>query len=206
MFIELAEILDCPECRDGYGLVAFVRESDQRRVVSGHLGCPICEIEFPIEHGAIALTESASPPDLARDETELPVKIAALLGLGEGAGSALLLGTSVGEHAAGVAGFADQVEVLAVVPSGTELAIDQLASGVNPVIGLTPRWPLRSGALDGVVLRGPVADAAVEARRCLRSGRRLVLIDPAPGDADALSQAGFAELARDEATWVGERR
>lgn len=55
MFIELAEALDCPDCQAEFGLVAFVGDLEERRVIEGHLGCPQCGIEYPIHGGAIDL-------------------------------------------------------------------------------------------------------------------------------------------------------
>ena len=75
MYLELAEALDCPECRSAVGLVAFVEEAEGRRVLRGWLGCPLCEVEYPIVEGAIRFggEGSAAPPgdDAASDEENL---------------------------------------------------------------------------------------------------------------------------------------
>ncbi|MDH3732533.1 MAG: hypothetical protein OEU54_03325 [Gemmatimonadota bacterium] len=209
MFIELAEILDCPSCNDGFGLVAFVSEADRRRVLAGRLGCPICEIEFPIAAGAIRLGEPGEPVDAEGghaegDGAEMALRLAALMGVAETNGSAVLLGPGLGEYAARLAAMSDRIEVLAVMSDETSLSLDDLESGVNPLIGLTDTWPVRSGALDGVALKGGVA-APAEARRCLAHGRRLVVIQPRPDDLTALEEAGFSTLASDSRTWVGAR-
>ena len=205
MFIELAEVLDCPACSDGFGLVAFVDESDRRRVLRGRLGCPICEIELPIRHGAIDPGEAAVPDGPAGDPAdEMALRVSALLGLAERDGSAILLGPGLGEHAPRVAQMAARVEVIAVVSRDTVTDIEDLASGVNPVLGLPGRWPVRSAKLDGVALLTPTLDALAEAARCLAPGRRLVVISPdapCPDGADL----GFETLASDERTWVGTR-
>jgi hypothetical protein len=205
VFIELAEVLDCPTCSDGFGLVAFVAESESRRVTSGSLGCPMCEIELPIVGGAIDLGAGAEPKPITAPADEMALRISALLGLAERGGSAILLGSGLGEYAPRVAQMAGRVEVLAVVPRGTEWPLDDLASGVNPLFGLTDRWPIRTAKLDGVALRGAVGDALQEAVRCLAVERRLVLFEPDPADLDRVSDAGFETLAGDERTWVGTR-
>jgi SAM-dependent methyltransferase len=215
VFIELAEALDCPVCRDGYGLVAFVRDSDRRRVITGHLGCPICEIEFSIASGTIDFgshdLDGQAPPGepISVPDPALATKLAALLGLGERPGLAVLLGAGLGGQAAAVARMADRAEVIALA-SGTgislDLDIDDLAAGIDPVTGLGASWPVRRGALDGVAWRGPVAAVLVEVSRCLREGGRFVIIDPDPVEPETLLQGAFEPLATDHETWVGARK
>lgn len=217
MFIELAEALDCPACHDAVGLVAFVRTSDRRRVLSGSLGCPMCEAEFPISGGLIDFG-AHEPGDLAptaglpREPAEAPAtavatKLAALLGLGERDGLVVLLGAGLGAHAAELARMAGRVEVIAIVEpeEGAHPDIEDLVAGVDPVRRLGHRWPFRSGALGGVGLRGRVETVRDEVSRCLVTGGRLVIVDPDPTDIQCLAETGFETLAADEETWVGVR-
>jgi len=228
MFIELAEALDCPSCGEGFGLVAFVQRSDRRRVLDGYLGCPLCEVEFPIVQGAIdfrpgpsgdaheraepesAVPESAAPVEHPLDP-EMGVRLVALLGLGERSGSAILLGRGLARYAVHVTRLAERAEILAVLDAEDHLArpgwgIDELAAGVDPILALGPgRWPLRSGALAGVALRGSPGEALEEVWRCLRPGGRLVLLDAEALDPRPLLDRGFEPLAEDENTWVGQR-
>jgi len=224
VFIELAEALDCPVCGDGYGLVAFVAEADRRRVISGHLGCPMCEIEFSIDGGTVDFRAAPPPEDAAvsaatdrgaEEGSSVALKLAALLGVGERPGMVILLGAGLGHHASVIARMADRVEVIAVVDraaedgsgSGTVIGwdIDDLAAGVDPVVGLGEHWPLRSGALDGVALRGGIDAGLGQVQRCLGVGRRLVVVDPVPSDLERLAGAGYETLAADPETWVGSR-
>lgn len=237
MFLELAEVLDCPVCRDGFGLVAFVSASERRRVIEGRLGCPICEIELPIHGGTIDAARApadpvpedavaASPADLgeasggeraepygsaSRGELpaagDLPVALAALLGVQERKGGRFLLGPPLSAHAAAVAGHGERLELIAWVESDADPAfsLDDLSAGANPVSGVeADRWPVRAGSLDGVALAGGTAPPS-EAWRALRSGGRLVLFGAADPEVDAAAAAGFRELASDPAAWVGER-
>ncbi|MDX1394356.1 MAG: hypothetical protein R3195_08195 [Gemmatimonadota bacterium] len=220
MFLELAEILDCPVCRDGYGLVAFVRGAERRRVLSGRLGCPICEVEFPITDGVIDFGHageagSETPeahiddPERSRVDPELPVRLAALLGLGDREGLAVLLGAGLGGAGVAVARLGGRVEVVSVSPSAAACdawTVDDLSQGVDPVVGFGSRWPIRSGALDGVaLLAGSRADRD-EAVRCLVPGGRLVVIEPADGWEDGLAAGVLDPVAADAATWVGVRK
>jgi hypothetical protein len=127
----------------------------------------------------------------------------------------VMLGDGLGHHAPMIARMTDRVEVLAVVggpaanegvsAAGAGWTIDDLAAGVDPVMGLGERWPVRSGALDGIALKGRVEASLGEAQRCLATGRRLVVIDPDPSDLERLDGAGYATLAADGETWVGLR-
>lgn len=226
MLLELAEALDCPRCRDGYGLVTFVTRADRRRVLAGHLGCPMCEVEFRVEGGTIrfghdAVEETTAP---ARDageappgagpgptwDPQTPVRVAGLLGLGEGPGRVVLLGPGLGPLAIEVAGLAGRVEILAWLEDGAGPAAwgpADLARGVNPVRGADPaRWPVRAAGLDGVALARPDEDLLEEAIRALRPDGRLVVLEPGPGAREALAGLGVEELASDPSAWVGRRR
>lgn len=225
MFLELAEALDCPRCREGYGLVTFVARADRRRVLEGHLGCPMCEVEFPVEggtirfgsaddgkpgHGVPEASHGGVPDEDAPEEApELAVRLAGLLGLGEGAGRAVLLGPGLGRAAVAVGGMAGRVEILAWLETGDERGawdVEELARGVNPVRGADPaRWPVRAGVLDGVALAAPDAGSIEEAVRALRLEGRLVLLRPEEGVLEGLGALSVEELASDASAWVGRR-
>lgn len=235
MFLELAEALDCPRCREAFGLVAFVAEAEGRRVLAGRLGCPLCEVEYPILEGAIDFADpevdretgaqaepatgvatgegppsAASPPP---DTGELPLRLAALLGVGERSGIVVLLGPGLGAHGPAVARLAERAEVISWLPepvegdgSATGYELADLEAGFDPIRGAAPsRWPIRSGFLDGVAL-GPDVDAPLEeAIRCLKVGARLVIVGAETAAWAELGERGVRELARDGTTWVGER-
>ncbi len=232
MFIELAEALDCPDCREGTGLVAFVGEAERRRVRSGHLGCPLCEREVPIAGGTIRLDlagESSSEsrsgvesePSASRkpeatppaSDSGLALRIAALLGLGD-RGALIWLGPGVARHAPGLITLGRRVEVIASLgpdPDGPEAvgagawSSELREAGLNPIVGVNPsRWPVRAGSMDGVALGDAVPASIAEAARALRSGGRLVLIGATEGVLHGL-EGRFEELASDEHTWVGVR-
>lgn len=241
MFLELAEALDCPRCRDGYGLVTFVTRAHLRRVLEGHLGCPMCEVEFPIVDGTVRFGPAAAeasepaprptggPPDGTGPETgssdgETPgapwgsgpegaVRIAALLGLTDGAGGVILLGPgpgALGVAVAELAGSAGRIEILAWLDDGAARqpwGVDELARGVNPVLGADlTRWPVRAAALDGVALARPAGGSIEEAVRALRPEGRLVLLDSDDEALEGLSSLAVDELASDASTWVGRHR
>ena len=231
MFLELAEVLDCPDCRASAGLVAFVARAASRRVVEGRLGCPLCEIEVPIRRGTMrfdlsdavrraipadgiapadGVAPSAGPDGEAVPEAAL--RLAALLGVTERAGMVVLLGPRLAALAPAVARLGDRLEVLVWLPDSGDpsapaaLAVKDLAAGVDPLLGAAPDgWPVRPGALHGIALVAPAALEPSEIARCARPGARLVVETPTPADLDALAASGFAEVASDPTVWVGER-
>lgn len=217
MFLELAETLDCPACRSGCGLVAFVDEAVDRRVITGRLGCPLCEVEYPIRGGTIDFDPSTTPASLemgsavrGEPSPELGLRIAALLGLGDGRGSVVLLGPGLWGCAIELAQAGGGVEVLAWHDPEVEpppASLDELAVGIDPIRGLSDEsWPVRSGSLHGVALLGLLAARLAETERCVRPGGRLVALNPAPQDLERLASSCFEALASDDQTWVGERR
>ena len=222
MFLELAEVLDCPDCEASAGLVAFVDQAESRRVVEGRLGCPLCEIEVPIRGGTMRFDLS----DAARRATpcagtehpagetapEAALRLAALLGVSDRAGMVVLLGPGLAAHAAAIARLGDRLEVLVWLPDPGDrsrpavVAVEDLVAGVDPLLGAAPhRWPIRSGALHGIALAAPIALPMSEVTRCARPGARLVVETPTPADLDSLAASEFAEVASDATVWVGER-
>ncbi len=214
MFLELAEALDCPRCRSAVGLVAFVAEAEGRRVLRGRLGCPLCEIEYPIAGGAIDFGADDGPDTLAptgpASGAELSLRVAALLGVPELRGGAILLGPGLSDCAVGVARHADHVEVMVWVEGRSDVGLgfdpDQLAAGLDPLHGASAdSWPIRGRFLHGIALRGACAAHLDEAARCLREGGRLLLLDAPREVWTSAIGLGFEELVRDESTWLGQR-
>lgn len=222
MFLELAEVLDCPDCGASAGLVAFVDRAESRRVVEGRLGCPLCEIEVPIRGGTMRFdlsdaarratpsTGTARPAGEAAPEAAL--RLAALLGVSDRAGMVVLLGPRLAAHAPAIARLGDRLEVLVWLPDPGDrsppaaVAVEDLVAGVDPLLGAAPhRWPIRSGALHGIALAAPMALQLSEITRCARPGARLVVETPTPADLDSLATSEFTEVACDATVWVGER-
>ncbi len=235
MLIELAEVLDCPDCRASVGLVAFADRMASRRIVEGRLGCPLCEIEVPIRQGTMRFDRSnavrratsdpeaagrlpaesvaVAPPTGSAGEAaeEAALRLAALLGVHDRAGMVVLLGPRLALHGSAVARIGGRLEVLAWLPDPADApasaapGIEDLAAGVNPVLGAAPdRWPVRTGALHGIALTAPMAFPMGEIARCARPGARLVVEAPTRADLDLLGASQFAEVASDPAVWVGQ--
>lgn len=233
MFLELAEVLDCPDCGAAAGLVAFVDRAASRRVVEGRLGCPLCEIEVPIRRGTMRFDLSnavhraapgaaTTPPGSSAPGAAAPdaaLRLAALLGVSDRAGMAVLLGPRLAACAPYLARLGDRLEVIVWlgdagdrsrspdVPGDDPPFAEDPTVGVDPLLGAAPdRWPIRSGALHGIALAAPLGFPLSEIARCARPGASLVVETPTPRDLDVLAASAFAELAADPTVWVGERR
>jgi hypothetical protein len=145
--IELTDHLRCPREHAEAFLVLLPDRMDQRRVVAGHLGCPVCG-------WSTAWTDGV--PDFGggwRGTGEPPFDAAAaraMLGVA-GPGGWIALAGNAGALAGGLATVLPGVSVVAI----------------NPPIGVTPTadtsvilsdaWPLKAHAMRGVILG---ADAA----------------------------------------------
>ena len=229
MFIELTEVLDCPLCRNELGLVAFVDELQERRVLEGHLGCPECRAEYPIRGGGIDLSgleDGSDPSDESgvspSDESsagpggpaptvgcndERAMQVAALLGVRERAGARLLVDESLAACAPAMVGWGERIEILTLVPVLASEGPFGSGPGVTPVAGAThARWPIRPHALRGVALLGGSPDRLREAERVLTRGGRLAVLEPAPDVLDAINDCDFEILAVEARALAGARR
>jgi hypothetical protein len=196
MFIELIDVLRCTRAHEESWLVGAFDEVQDRDVIRGRLGCPVCHAEYPIERGTVhfdvgpraTLAVPAGPPG-SPDET---LRLAAMLGLA-GAGGVVLLGGGWGA-------YAESLEQL--VPA-RYVAINP--AGVAPlgpsgsVLMTAGTVPLGAGSVRGAALDERTLDLAPGALRALATRGRLV----AP--ASSALPSGVAELARDERHWVAER-
>lgn len=230
MFIELAEALDCPDCQGEVGLVAFVKDLQDRRVVEGHLGCPQCGVEYAIRGGAIDLghdrggsSDSTRPaPAIAGDPCpqERAMQVAALLGVQERADARMLLDEGLAACAEPVAGWGERVEVLALLsdqppgvsgtphdPAPTDPAATEPRPGVTPIAGAsrTP-WPFRPRALHGVAMLGGSPERLGEAERILAPGGRLAVFEPEPEVLEAIEGLDFEIHAAEALALVATRR
>lgn len=225
MFIELTEALDCPVCKEQLGLVAFVKELHQRRVLEGHLGCPECLAEFPIREGAIDLAEldeesgpdtSADPGAAADCPDERAMQVAALLGVQEHPGARLLLDEGLAACATAVVGWGERIEVLMLQPARPSVGapghrgdaeVLGSAPGVTPLAGAPHAcWPIRPHALRGVALLGGSPERLCEAERVLAREGRLVVLEPVSAVLDGVAELGFEILAAEARALVGARR
>jgi len=216
MHLLLTDILACPVCGPEHGLVLLADTMRDRRVSEGQLGCANCRRKFPIRtcialldpetDNVVGDTAAATSPS----DPETALRMAALLGLNDVSGFALVAGPAAG-LAADIAGLAGSVEVVAdaahYVPVAAKggSADDAVQPAVSRV-AFGARLPFRDGRLRAIWLSGPAADRLLEeAARTLHPIGRLVL-EPAPPDfAARLAAAGLKIAVAEKVTALAIR-
>lgn len=198
MFIELVDVLRCPRAHEKIWLVLAARRVDDRDVMEGTLGCPVCKAEYPIVEG-VAHFDGGTPRLTAAvpvPAEEDALRLAALLDLADPRGFAVLVGETAA-YGPLIATMTDVQLLLVDPPAGIRMGLG--LSGLTMPRGAA-LFPLASGSARAVALdsrAGPEeVDAAVDA---LRGGGRLV----APTSLQLPD--GLTELARDDQVWVAER-
>lgn len=207
MHILLTDVLVCPRCGSGFGLVLRADRLHERRVVEGGLGCSNCRETFPVREGVADLRfppgADLAPSVPAAGEEEDPVlRLAALLGLAEGGGLVLLAGPAI-RHARGLATLLPEIEA---VPVGAPAEVEGGGNGVSPIaaglpLPFIPR-SVRAAALSG----SPDALWIAEGVRVLAPSGRLLLEGAPPGTSESLRREGMDVLLEQGETIVAVRR
>jgi uncharacterized protein YbaR (Trm112 family) len=198
MFIELVDVLRCPQVHEESWLVLAATRVDDRAVVAGTLGCPVCHAEYPIVDGFVRfdggrqrITSSGARPDEAE-----ALRLAALLNLSDPRGYAVLVGANAIQGPL-VATMTDVQLLLVDPPAGIGLGFG--LSGLTSPADM-PMLPLAPASARGIALDQAVTpELARAAVAILRPGGRLL----APAWLDV--PPGLSELARDASAWVAER-
>jgi hypothetical protein len=197
MQIDLTDHLRCLEPHDESFLVLLTGQMIGRRVIMGHLGCPVCGKEVKIRNGEVRFAEPDPDPG---DEysTLTPRATAAFLGLGGPGGWVALVG-SVAGLTRDLAPLLPGVQLVAVNPPA-HAEQDDAASVI-----LAPRLPLTSGSMRGVVIGADLAGASdwvADAVRVVLPGLRIVVEGPVPSPAPD----GVELLASAPGCWVAKKR
>jgi hypothetical protein len=191
MHIELVELLRCVQPHDDTWLVAAIDRIDDREIVAGTLGCPICHAEYEIRDRIVYF----EPPRDASFATEADVnqamRIAAALELTDAGGVAVLHGEWTC-HASYVRSFSP-AQLIAVDRAITV----EPGDGVNVVV--CDVAPLARRSVRGIAIGARATPEMVSSLlAALRPGGRVL----AP---TALTlPEGLNELARDDEVWVAE--
>ena len=191
MFIELTDHLRCPVEHDEAFLVLLPDRVEDRSVISGTLGCPVCDRRFTLRDGVLDTGDAPPTPD---QSTRLPAEaLAPLVGV-NGPGGYLVL---VGAPAAGWR------EVAALVPGVGLVAVNPPA-GVADEPGVSvirsSRLPIKTHSMRGVVLGAPFGDDerwVREAARALLPGLRVV------GEGSDPRSDVISMMASADGVWVG---
>ena len=187
MHIELTDHLRCPQPHDEAFLVLLPHRMDGRRVVSGHLGCPVCGWSAEWHDAVPTFGEVVVPDDAAPFDAEAAL---ALLGL-EGPGGWVAVAGRAGALAGDLATLLPEVRIVAVNPP----------RGVEPSdwvsLVRSPAWPIKRHAMRGVVLGEGSGTSATAGLASVLPGLRVAGEGPPPplGPGDEL-------VAAVEGLWV----
>lgn len=193
MFIELTDILRCPEPHDEAYLVLIPDEMAERSVRSGRLGCPVCHREYVIRDGVVdfggAGTEASAAAAISPDA------LAAFLGLSGPGGYVGIVGGSP-ELGGRLIRTIPAVHFVLInpPPGANELSLLSLLRAGS--------IPIKSRSLRGVVLLAPFAGESAwrdEALRVLLPGLRVV------GQGAPPEHAGLEVLASAGGWWVAQK-
>ncbi|MBA2292375.1 MAG: hypothetical protein H0W15_07965 [Gemmatimonadales bacterium] len=155
MFIELTDHLRCPGPHAEAFLVLLPQDVQGRRVVSGHLGCPVCGWGIAWEDGTPDFGGSVAVQSVAPFDAAAAV---AMLGL-DGPGGWIATAGNTGSIAADLTLLLPGVHVVAVNPPE-----DVQSAGAVSVIR-SGSWPIKQHAMRGVV----VGDGAGNVEAAVRS-------------------------------------
>ena len=196
MFIELAEFLRCPKDESETYCVVVPDEMIGRLIVTGAIGCPASQSEYPIENGIADFRSADSAlqlPVATEDVSTDAQTVHALLGVATPGGYIVLIG-SAGRLAMDLVERIGGVHFIAFNPPDDV----EPSSSVSVVRGPVP-LPLRTSMARGVVVgrEYAVEPWLTEASRILLKGLRMVVLS------DDVTVPGVQRLALGEGVWVG---
>ena len=202
MFIELIDLLRCPREHDDSWLVAAFTKVEQRFVIRGKLGCPVCGATYPIEEGIADFRDAEVRSPIA-DAIDVPndapvgatsaddvMRFAAMLGLTRPGALVVLEG-----EASVIATELSAMTEARAVALNPEEHVNESES--IAVVLADSRIPLAPASVDGIVL-GSKTMAHADSARVLKPGGRIV----ASPSTDI--GAAFRMIARDDRHIVAE--
>jgi uncharacterized protein YbaR (Trm112 family) len=195
VFIPLVDILRCVNAHEETWLVASIERSENRFIVEGTLGCPICLAEYPIRDGVVFFAERARTESDAQPSESEAVRLAAALNLTEPRMTAVLHG-KWGTHAHILRGIAPAQVILLNPPLG-------VASGDGVSLIVSDAVPFAQRSVDAAAFDASVSletsdSTLVALQRSLRQNGRML------ADGALVLPDGLTELARDDDVWVAQ--
>lgn len=214
MFLPLTDLLTCPHCGPEYGLILLADQIEDRRVLSGALGCPNCQRHYPVTAGFVDLRKTREEDEPKEGEAskgktgedaeldrEEAIRLAALLGLTEGMAQYLLILGPAVRHAPAIAALGEGIEILVADPTVRDWEEE---AGISR-LGLDDNLPIYQMGIRGAVISAGEAGLLSEVARVLVPGGRVV-IEPVPdGIETKLEEAGLEEMVREGETLVAVR-
>ena len=197
MFLELTEVLRCPQPHDESYIICAPITMDGRDVVRGGLACPACGSEYPI----IDRVAWFAPPDEPARATPVPGALTAeaaatFLHL-DGPGGYVLLVGGAGRLGAGLGALLPGVGMAAVNPP-RGVAASAAVSVLHSPLGLPVKKHSCRGAIIGTDAAGePWLGAAAGT---VLNGLRVVV------ESEQARPPGVVEVVRGAGVVVGEKR
>ncbi len=192
MFVELIESLRCPNDHEESPLIAQATKTENRRIHTGTLGCPVCHAEFPIRDWVAWFGQIPPLAGFEIPSQEIAMRVAAFLELTDARGFALLCGRW-GVHAELIGLIAETP--LVVVNHSIATPIQHTAGGIRgKVIPLAP-GSARALAISEASTKEIIASGV----RALKAGGRVL------GPAKIPVPDGVTEIVRDDSVWVGAK-
>lgn len=200
MFIEVVDAFRCPRPHELTWLVASADRLEDRDILTGELGCPVCGARYPIVDGVADFRPAGASASgaTAAGPSDVPnraMRAAALLGLTEPGGLVVLAG-AWGDAAHEVAALVEGIHVLAVDPLGA------VASGFGVSVARAPDMlPMRPESVRAIALDDAHAAALFleTSVAALKPAGRLLV------PAGTSIPGGIVERARDAHDWLGEK-
>jgi uncharacterized protein YbaR (Trm112 family) len=190
VFLPLIDRLRCLNGHEDTWLVASIERADERDVLEGTLGCPICSAEYPIREGVVLFADAPPASERAPSSDEA-LRLAAALDLTDARMTAILHG-AWGANASVLRGVSPAQLLLVNPPAG-------VTSGDGVSIVRAPVAPVAAAWADAVAVDADASAPMVESLHAsLRGGGRML----AP--LEMHRPPGFEELARDAEVWVAQ--
>lgn len=191
MHIELTDHLRCPEPHDEAFLVLLPDRMDGRRVVAGHLGCPVCGWSTDWRDGVPDFGDGWNSTEASPCSADDALT---LLGL-EGPGGWLALAGGAGALAHELVARLPGVHLVAINPPAS------VSEGEWVSVVRSARWPVKAHAMRALLLGADAAAWRDEAVRSVLPGLRAVGAGDPPTEAPGLEMLGAADHI-----WVARRR
>lgn len=151
MYSELVDQLRCLDVHAESWLVAAADVTEDRHIMRGVLGCPVCRATYPIAAGVADFSGGARVPlpansaPTSADDAPLVIKLAAMLDLTDASGYVVLCGA----WARLARALRDVVPVQVVVVNAPQEV--SMGSGVSGIV-TAERIPLAAGSARGVAV------------------------------------------------------
>jgi uncharacterized protein YbaR (Trm112 family) len=194
MHLLLTDVLDCPQCLEGAGLILLAGRVEGRTVHEGDLGCPLCRRKYPVRNGIAEFGPGAESSVEAGDDAAM---MAALLGVSEPPATILLIGRYA-RQAEALAGMVDGMQVVVA-----DAATQQVTHPNVSVLTIADVVPLRARTVRGVWLSDP--QHMREAARVCALASRMVVNGVTPYTSADVESLGFRTMAQDADRLVAVR-